>query len=177
VCFTENYYFKTIKYNFINKSVYKDLKTLPKIKKIALNFSLKTVDTKKLFSGLLFFEVTVNQKGVFTAAKNSVISVKIRKGNPVGCRVTLKKQNLLKTFYTIIFNILLKQKSVNSKVNINKKVKKNFFSFTVFNPIKILRLEKHYYYFNNLSALNITILTNTKSCTETKFFLQSFKFL
>ena len=46
--FLENFYFKTLKYDLINKFIYKNTTKLPKLKKIILNFGSKTADIKQL---------------------------------------------------------------------------------------------------------------------------------
>lgn len=169
--FVENFYFKTVKYNLINKFIFSKQKTIPKLKKISLNFNSKTADIKKLLSGLLAFELVINQKGNIIITKNNNISIKIRKGNPVSCKLAIKKQNLLKFYSFILFNIL-----INHKIKINIGIKKNAISYTINDSVKILKLKKYYYFFNTIPKLNITIITNTKNSKEIKFFFKLFKF-
>jgi len=165
--FINDFYFKSVKYNFINKFVCKNIKTLPKLKTITLNFHSKQVNIKKILGGLLFFELILNQKGTLTKTKNAIISVKIRKGNPVGCKLILKKQNLLKICYSICTSFSLRQKHLNKKNNV---------SFKMVNPLKNLELEKHYYFFNNLPVLNVTITTTINNCKEFFIFFKLLKF-
>lgn len=165
--FINNFYFKSVKYHFINKFVCKNVETLPKLKNITLNFHSKQVSIKKVLGGLLFFELIVNQKGILTKTKNAIISVKIRKGNPIGCKLILKKQNLLKTCHAICTNFSLQQKNLNNKNNV---------SFKIVNPLKTLELEKHYYFFNNLPMLNVTITATTNTCKEISILFKLLKF-
>jgi len=169
--FVESFYFKTVKYNLINKFIYSKQKTIPKLKKISLNFNSKTADIKKLLSSLLAFELVTNQKGNIIVSKTINISIKIRKGNPVSCKLAIKKQNLLKFYSFILFNIL-----VNHKIKINTGIKKNTISYTINDSVKILKLEKYYYFFNTIPKLNITIIMNIKNSKEIKFFFKLFKF-
>ena len=106
--FLKSFYFKNLRYQIINKFIYKKQIKLPELKKIILNFSLKTIDVKKLFSGLLIFELIVNQKGFLTTTKNSSIIISTRKGTPNGCKLTLKKHNLFQLFAYFLIDILPK---------------------------------------------------------------------
>lgn len=174
--FMKVFYSRTIKYKMINKFTYSKQKKLPKLQKIFFTFNLKKTDIKKLLSSLLVFELVVNQKGTFIISKSSNISIKIYKTNFIGCKLTIKKQNLLKIFFNILFNILIKQKHLD-KTKINIGIQKNNISYTIVDSIKILNLEKYYYFFNSIPKLNITIITNTKNIKEINFFFKLFKFL
>ena len=94
-----NYYYNNIvKYDLINKFYYKNIKQLPSILKIILNFNFKKQNIKNLMSSLIALELISSQKPIFTKSKISNITLKIRKGQPVGCKITLRKQNSLINF-------------------------------------------------------------------------------
>jgi ribosomal protein L5 len=54
--FLQSFYSKTLKYDLINKFVYKNTYVIPKVKKIILNFGSKTSDLKQLTSSLFVIE-------------------------------------------------------------------------------------------------------------------------
>ena len=89
--FLDYFYTKTLKFDLINKFYYKELKNLPKLKKIVLNFNCRTTNLKTLATHLLALELITNQKSNLTISKRPNLLLKIRKGNPVGCKVILKK--------------------------------------------------------------------------------------
>jgi len=175
--FFKKFYLKTIKYILINKFIYKKLQIIPKLKKIVLNFSSKTTDMKKLFTGLLALELITNQKGILTNTKTFITSIKIRKGNPVGCKLTIQKNKIFKILNNIIFKILPKLQNI--KKFILNQIKKNtlFFNFKLYNIFNFSELEKHYYFFKNLFELNITIILISKKKREFIFFCKLFQFL
>ena len=173
--FLQNFYSKTLKYDLINKFIYKNTSKIPKIQKIILNFGSKTVDFKKLTSSLLVLEWITSQKGILTKTKKSNILLKIRKGNPVGCKVTLRKYNLYNFFARIIIEILPKIKSIK-KLEITQKLKKNSFSYELHNIFTFSELENYYYFLSNLPKLDISLVTNTKNKKELLFLLKSFQF-
>ena len=171
--YLKNFYFKTVKYNLINKFKYRKIKKLPKLKKMILHFSSTIPDIKKLFSGLLALELIGNQKGILIITKNKILSAKNRKS--IGCKITLQKYNLFKVFANTILKTIPKLKNVN-KFNFNKKVKKNIISYKFYNTFNFSELEKHYYFFNTLPKLVVNLLTTAENKKELEFFCRLFQF-
>lgn len=173
--FLEKFYFKTLKYDLINKFTYNNTNKLPKLKKVTLNFGSKTADAKQLASSLLAFELFANQKGILTTTKKPNILLKIRKGNPTGCKLTLQKHNLFNFFGKTIIEIFPKLKNF-SGFNINRKLKKNAFSYELQDTFSFSELEDHYYLFSNLPKLDVIIVTTAKNKKELLFLLRSLQF-
>ena len=94
----EYFNIKTLKFDLINKFHYTNLKKLPKLQKMILSFSCKTTELKILATHLLALELITNQKGILTVSKRPNLLLKIRKGNPTGCKLTLKKTFILNFF-------------------------------------------------------------------------------
>ena len=88
----EKYYNKFIKYDLILKFNYKNIKKIPKIKSIILNFGCKTSDLKKLSLSFLILQLITKKQCKLNFSKKSNIFLKIRKGQPVGCQIILKKK-------------------------------------------------------------------------------------
>lgn len=170
-----NFYLKTIQYDLINKFPYNHTKKLPKFKKIILNFECKTNEIKMLTSSLVALKLITNQKGILTATKRSNVKLKIRKGNPVGCKVTLRKTKMFLYLYRMVTEIFPRLKNFN-KINLNKNLKHNAISYKLDDIFNFKELEKHYYLFNNLTKLSITLTTNTKTKDEFLFIFHSLKF-
>ena len=169
----KKFYDKTIKYDLINKFNYNTSNKLPKIKNIILNFGCKTADVKQLSSGLLAFELITKQKGKLSTTKHSNILFKIRKGNPTGCKITLSNFKLFEFLFNIVFEIFSKLKNF---YGFTQKINNNVFSYKLTETFSFSELENHYYLFNNLPTLNITIITDSKTKKEMTFLLKSFKF-
>lgn len=173
--FLKKYYNNNLKYEFINKFIYTKNTHIPKLKKIILNFGCKTADIKQLSSSLLAFELITSQKGKLSRTKTSNILFKIRKGNPTGCKITLSKFNIFHFFSKMITEILPKLKIFFNLKSL-KKLNYNTFSFRIKETFSFSELEEHYYLFNNLPVLNITIVTSSKTKNEMIFLLKSLKF-
>lgn len=172
--FLLNFYLKTYKYDLINKFCYQNTKKLPKFKKIVLNFECRTTDLKKLTSALLAFELIANQKGILTIAKQANIVLKIRKGDPIGCKITLQKNNMLYFLTKIIVEITPKLKNFTG-FNLNKKLKTNVFSYELHDTFVFSELENNYYLFHTLPKFAITIITTSKKKDELLYILKLIK--
>jgi len=170
--FLEYFYTKSLKYDLINKFFYKNINELPKLKKIILNFGCKTTEIKQLAASSLALELITKQKGILTTTKHSNIFLKIRKGNPIGCKISLQKASMFNFLEKTLIKTFPKTKNFNG-LTFTKKTKKNAYSYQIQDNFSFSELEKHYYLFYNLSKLDITIVTNTKVKEETIFLLKS----
>ena len=171
--FLKNYYTKIIKQELINKFNHKTIKNLPKLKKITLNFGCKKSEVKSVAACLLALELISSKRSKITVSKKPNILLKIRKGDPVGCKITLKKEKMYNFLSRLLIEILPKFKNF---VDLKFFIKKNNFSYKLENPLILLELEKNYYLFNKLPHLNITFATTSKNKSELTFLLNAFKF-
>lgn len=173
--FLEHFRSKTLKYDLANKFLYKTTKKIPKIKKIILNFGCKTSEVKKLASSLLALELITSKKGKLTTTTKPNIILKIRKGNPVGCKVTLQNKQMFMFLERIVTNILPNMKNFNGII-LNKTLNPKAFSYELHDPFNFYELEEHYYLFNILPKLNITIVTTSTNKKELVFIFKSIQF-
>ena len=169
--FLKNYSDNIIKYDLINKFSYKRTIDIPKFEKIILSFSFKKYEFKSLIAALIALELLTFQNPTITKSKVSNISLKVRKGHPIGCKLTLRKNFLFNFFFKLLNEFLLTN---GKKVNVKKQKNKSF-SFTVKNILIFNELERNYRFFKNLSNLNITFVTNSKNKNNLLFLLKSYK--
>jgi len=168
--FFESYYNNIVKYDLINKFYYKNHKKIPKLNKIILNFNSKNLNSKLLFSSIMALELISTQKSVITLSKKSNITLKIRKGNPNGCKVTLRKEKMYTFFFRLISEIFLNLKLFDGFSRKKFKNSVNSFSFKIPKSLFIYELENFYHFFKNLPDLQIVIVTNSLSSNELIFF-------
>lgn len=171
--FLEYYYNRTLKYDLINKFCYTNIKKIPKLKKVVLNFGCKTTDIKKLATSLLALELISNKKGVLRKSKSPNLALKIKKGHPTGCVVTLDKKTSLKFLAKVSLEILTAKKQFNG---LNILYKTNSLSYTIKNSFNFSCFKDQYYLFSNLSNLNISVITINSKKEETLFILKSLQF-
>lgn len=170
----ENYYKKVIQYDLINKFFYTHLNEIPQLKKIILNFGCKNSEIRSIASALLSLELVTMKQGSLVKSKRSNILLKIRKGNPVGCVVVLKKNRMYVFLFKLLSDVFPGLKDFKG-ISVPKKLGVASFSFTLKDLISFKELEKQFYLFINLPPLNITLVTNTKTKEELLYLLRSFK--
>jgi large subunit ribosomal protein L5 len=172
----ENYYKQVIKYDLINKFFYNQLKNIPELKKIILNFGCKSFEIKNIAASLFSLELITTKQGTITQSKRANILLKIRKGYPVGCIVVLTKGKMYQFFFKLLIDIFPNLKNFKG-IKASKNLRNKSFSLTLLDLINFKELEKQFYLFTNLPALNITLVTNTKTRKELIYLLNSFKIL
>jgi large subunit ribosomal protein L5 len=173
--FIKQFHTKTLKYELINKFIYTNTKEIPKLKKIILNFGCKTTEIKKIAPSLLALELITCQKSKLTNTKCPNITLKLRKGNPVGCKVELRNKKMYYFLETVLSEVFPKIKNFNG-LKFNKKATKKALSFKLNDNFVFKTIEEHYYLFSTLPKLDITIITTTKKTKELKFIIKSLQF-
>ncbi len=92
----------------MEKFGYKNTLEVPKLEKIVINMGVGEAkeNTKVLESAVSDLTIIAGQKPVITRAKRSVANFKLREGMPIGCKVTLRK-NQMYEFADKLMNIAL----------------------------------------------------------------------
>ncbi len=85
-------YLKEIVPAMMKEFLYKNVMEVPKVQKVVLNVGLGEAiqNIKLLDAAQKELSVITGQKAVITKAKKSIASFKLRKGVPIGCKVTLR---------------------------------------------------------------------------------------
>lgn len=168
-----NFYNENIvKYDLINKFNFTNINNIPKFQKITLSFNFNKYDFKLLVSALIALEIISLQKCNLLKSKTSNISLKIRKGNPIGCKVTLRKINMQLFFFKLLNNISLLKKN---KLTMFKNLNINNITLKFNNTLMFTELEKNYQFFKKLPGLNLTISVNSSTNNFILFLLKSYK--
>lgn len=170
--FFDSYYHKIIKHDLINAFYYDNLKQIPKVETIILNFGYQKSNFKRLVSCLLALEFISSRKSKLTRSKHLNIFLKIKKGSPVGCKVILKKQVMHSFYLKLITSIFPKIKFKSNQWPQNFKS----ISITIQNPLLFIELESQYQFFKDIPKLDITVITDSTSKNELFFLLKSIKF-
>ena len=82
--------------SLMSKHNYKTVMLVPKIEKIVVNMGVgdAVANSKMLEAAISDLEKITGQKAVETKAKKSISSFKLREGNKIGCKVTLRGDNM-----------------------------------------------------------------------------------
>ena len=89
-------YEKTIVSDLTSKYNYKNVMEVPKLEKIVVNIGCgdATTNSKLLEAAMADLEAITGQKPVATKAKKSIAGFKLREGQAIGCKVTLRGENM-----------------------------------------------------------------------------------
>ena len=169
--FLEYYNKNIVQYDLINKFIYKKLKALPKLKFIVVQFCFKKYELKNLITSFVALRFITNKKGSIIKSKTTNISLKIRKGHPIGCKVILKHTRMNQFLEKLINNF-----SISNKITAFNRNENNLFSFKIKNILNFSELEKNYRFFNRLNnPLNINIVMDVANYEQFNFLLKSYK--
>ena len=89
-------YEKVIVSDLTAKHNYKNVMEVPKLEKIVVNIGCgdATSNSKLLEAAMSDLEAITGQKPVATKAKKSIAGFKLREGQAIGCKVTLRGENM-----------------------------------------------------------------------------------
>ena len=101
-------YDREVKQALMDKYHYKSVMELPKLVKIVINIGVgdATNDAKRLDEAVAELTQITGQKPVTTKARQSVASFKLRQGQAIGCKVTLRGVRMY-DFYDKLVSIAL----------------------------------------------------------------------
>ena len=89
-------YNKEIVSSLMDKYKYNNVMEVPKLEKIVVNMGCgdATTNSKLLEAAMKDLEIITGQKPVATKAKKSIAGFKVREGQAIGCKVTLRGEKM-----------------------------------------------------------------------------------
>lgn len=165
-------YEKEVKPKMMKQFNYKNVMMVPRIVKVVLNMGVNeaTQDKKVINEAADELTLIAGQKAIKTKAKKSINQFKLRQGQEIGCKVTLRRERMWE-FLNKFFNIALPRvkdfkgvsvSGFDGKGNFNLGIREHI----VFPEIEFEKVEK-------IKGLSISIVTTAKTDEECKFLLQS----
>ncbi len=152
---------------------YSNIMEVPKINSISLNMGIGDAknSSKDLDSALEEMALISGQKPIVTRAKKDISNFKIRKGWPVGCKVTLRSDRMFEFLERLVSIALprtrdfrgLSFKSFDGRGNYNFGVKE-----------QIIFTEIDYDKIQSIRGMDITITTSAKTDNEAYELLKLF---
>src|SRR5438477_891470 len=144
---------------------------VPKIEKVVLNMGVgEAIQNIKILDNAVEELATITgQKPVVTKAKKSIASFKLREGQSIGARVTLRGEKMYEFLDRLISTALprvrdfrgVPSKSFDGRGNYTLGIRDHF----IFPEIDITKVEKS-------KGMNITIVTNAKDDDQARFLLR-----
>jgi large subunit ribosomal protein L5 len=152
---------------------YKNAMQVPKLEKIVINMGVgeATGDQKKLDTAVAELAAISGQRPVKTVAKKAIAGFKIRKGLPIGCKVTLRKARMYE-FMDRLITIALPR--VRDFRGIQGKGFDGRGNFAMGVREQIVFPEINYDRVDDIRGMDIQFVTTAKTDAEAKALLKAF---
>ena len=159
-----NFYRSIISVDLIYKQNYRTVMELPKIDSLVINSTSKSFveDRKNITKTLWALEMICGQRLKITTALKSIAGFKIREGQIIGCKATLRKRFLdgfLDKFVLVILPRFNDQDGLKWNVD-------NELSLGIHDLLLFPELEKSFSLFDNLRGLDLSFVMCKKNCDE-----------
>jgi len=169
----QEHYKKVVRDALTKEFNYQNVFEVPKLDKIVINMGVgeATADSKKINLAVAELTAIAGQKPVITKARKSIAVFKLREGMAIGCKVTLRKQQMYE-FLDRLVNIALPRvrdfrgvsgKSFDGRGNYTLGLKEQL----VFPEIDYDKVDK-------VRGMDIVICTTAKTDAEAKALLKGF---
>ncbi len=152
---------------------YKSVMQVPKLVKISLNqgISAALTDKKLIDIGIAEMSSITGQKAVPTISKRDVSNFKLRRGNPIGVRVTLRGEKMYEFLDRLISVALPRVRDFNG-INDKGFDGRGNYSFGVTEQLIFPEIDIDKV--SNINGMNITIVTSANSDQEAFGLLKQF---
>ena len=149
--------------------------SVPKIEKITINMGLGKAlgDKKVLESALEELGLISSQKPVTCLARKSVASFKLREGNAIGCKVTLRKERMYE-FLDRLVNIAIPRIRDFRGLNEKSFDGRGYYNMGITEQIVFPEIE--FEKVTSMRGMDIAITTNAKNDEDAKKLLAMFNF-
>jgi hypothetical protein len=151
---------------------YKNIHQIPlTIEKITLFYTIKKeVSVKSLAKISTLLELISSQRAFFLRSQKSSVFLKIRKGAPVGVKVTLRKKNLFFFYLSLIWEIFPNIKNFHPHFKVTKTLSFNVLTYHISDPFLFYILKDYYFIFKSLTQLRLICSFNPFCSKKENFF-------
>ncbi len=168
-------YKKEIIPKMLKESKFKNVMEVPRVEKICVNMGVgsATQNIKELESASNDLAVITGQRPVITRARKSIAGFKIREGNPIGCKVTLRGARMYE-FLDRLLSIAIPR--IRDFRGLSKKSFDGNGNYTMGIKEQLVFPEVDYDSILSVKGMNITITTSARSNSEALDLLEEFGF-
>jgi large subunit ribosomal protein L5 len=154
---------------------YKNKMEVPKLQKIVINMGIGEAvnDRKKVEAAAADLGLIAGQKAVITKARKSIATFKVRDGQAIGCKVTLRKTRMYE-FLDRLVTIALPR--VRDFRGLSPKSFDGRDNFTIGLKEHIIFPEIDYDKASDIWGMDITVCTSAKTDDEARALLTAFNF-
>ena len=164
---------KVLRPALVKEFGYKSLMQVPRLTKIVINMGVgeASQDRKKIDGPVKELTAISGQKPVITRARKSIATFKLRKGVPVGCMVTLRRERMYE-FLDRLVNIALPR--VKDFRGLSGKSFDGLGNYAIGLKEQMIFPEIDYDQMEKIRGMDIVICTSAKSDAEAKALLKGF---
>jgi large subunit ribosomal protein L5 len=154
---------------------YKNRMQVPVLEKVVINMGIGegVNDRKKVEAAANDLSLIAGQKAVITKARKSIATFKVRDGQPIGCKVTLRKTRMYE-FVDRLINIALPR--VRDFRGLSPKSFDGRGNFTIGIKEHIIFPEIDYDKAADVWGMDVTVCTSAKTDDEARALLSAFNF-
>ena len=166
---------QVVRKNLAQELGYKNLLQVPVIEKIVINMGIGegVNDRKKVEAAANDLGLIAGQKAVITKARKSIATFKVRDGQAIGCKVTLRKSRMYE-FLDRLVTIALPR--VRDFRGLSPKSFDGGGNYTIGIKEHIVFPEIDYDKAADIWGMDITVCTSAKSDNEARALLTAFNF-
>jgi len=150
---------------------YDNVMQVPKFEKIVVNVGVGEAlqNAKALDAASADMATITGQKPVITRAKKSISAFRLREGNPIGARVTLRGERMY-SFYDRLVNVALPRRRDFNGLSRNAFDGRG--NYTLGLREQVLFVEIDYDKIDAVRGLEVTIVTTARSDAEARYMLE-----
>jgi large subunit ribosomal protein L5 len=169
------YFDEVVRKQLTDQFGYKNRMQVPALAKVVINMGIGegVGDRKKVDQAAADLGLIAGQKAVVTKARKSIATFKVRDGQPIGCKVTLRKSRMYE-FIDRLINIGLPR--VRDFRGLNPKSFDGRGNYTIGIKEHIIFPEIDYDKAADIWGMDITVCTTAKTDAEAKALLTAFNF-
>jgi large subunit ribosomal protein L5 len=171
----KTYFEEVVRKKLSDEFGYKSSLQVPVIRKVVINMGIGegVNDRKKVEAAANDLSLIAGQKAVITKARKSIATFKVRDGQAIGCKVTLRKTRMYE-FVDRLINIALPR--VRDFRGLSPKSFDGGGNFTIGIKEHIIFPEIDYDKAADVWGMDITVCTSAKSDDEARALLSAFNF-
>jgi large subunit ribosomal protein L5 len=171
----KTYFEEIVRKKLADEFGYKNRMQVPVIEKVVINMGIGegVNDRKKVEAAANDLGLISGQKAVITKARKSIATFKVRDGQPIGCKVTLRKTRMYE-FVDRLINIALPR--VRDFRGLSPKSFDGGGNYTIGIKEHIIFPEIDYDKVADVWGMDITVCTSAKSDAEARALLSAFNF-
>lgn len=170
-----NYYKNHVIFDLMEKFQYKSIMQVPKLIKITINMGIgKSISNKNILEkSVEDLTMISGQKPIITKSKKSIANFKVRQGQDIGCKVTLRGIRMWEFLERLIFIAIPRIRDFRG---LSTKSFDGYGNYSIGIREQIIFPEINYDKIDMIRGMDISITTNAVSDKEAYVLLSSFQF-